>query len=96
MCLVEAGLERGMSRLQSESDYQGERWEVTGEELRSSQGGVVTIEVQRGANDKSVANVRVVAEYPRDDLYRVRTEKRIAVTLSVLERREEPNDENTR
>lgn len=95
ICLAEAGLERGIARLQANRGYHGEQWEVTAEELRASRGGVVTIEVQRSASNESVMNVHVVAEYPQNDLHRVRTEKRIAVTLPALENHEESNDEET-
>lgn len=70
MWLAECGMERAADKLELDSEYQGELWEVESTVLGGEDAALVTIRVERTADDGS-ALVQVRSEYPRGAVHRV-------------------------
>ena len=82
--LVEAGLERAAAHLAQSPDYDGERWDIAADQLGASDGAVVTIEVERTAEDSDRRLIHVQADYPPGTERRARHTKNILLDLTKL------------
>lgn len=94
--LVEAGLDRGIARLQADSEYGGEDWFIPADQLGGTYAARVAISVtselptQREENpqdhdDLRVYRLRAQVDYPADVTTRIRRQKSISVTRSPVE-----------
>ncbi|WP_406701007.1 hypothetical protein V5E97_19665 [Singulisphaera sp. Ch08] len=80
--LVESGLERAAARIaESNGQYQGETWEIPAADLGGRDSGRVTIAVTPHQAEPDRQQVRVQADYPRDQPARVRFSKVITVMI---------------
>jgi hypothetical protein len=61
--LLQAGHDRALSRLESETNYRGETWNLPAETFANQAAGRVTIEISP-AKGQSAPQAQVVAEYP--------------------------------
>src|SRR5262249_50412500 len=61
--LAESGIQRALARLALEPDYRGESWEISAQELGSSEPALVTISVDRLVNHPARRRVRARADY---------------------------------
>jgi type II secretory pathway component PulK len=85
--LAESAVGRAAARLRAQPDYQGETWEIAGEEFGGQSkaglaaGGVAVISVQTDAENPRRRRVAVRAEYPATGTRVNRISKQIVVDL---------------
>lgn len=81
--LAQAAVERAVNRLRMASDYRGETWHVAAEELGGPAAAEVVIKVQTAGegSDNNKLQISVQADYPNDEIYRVRQSRELLVTL---------------
>jgi Tfp pilus assembly protein PilV len=84
--LAQAGLQRAAARLRERSDYAGETWKVSAEEMGGSDGAVVRIEVDKLAGEPGRRRVRVVADYPDSPQHRARESREAIVAAGRVGR----------
>jgi Tfp pilus assembly protein PilX len=84
--LADAGINRAVAQLRQTDTYRGETWKVAAEELGGALGGKVTITVQ--PNDQQPGELRVLAQadYPDDDVHRVRQSRETTIHLKSPEK----------
>jgi hypothetical protein len=76
--LLEAGANRAVYRLATQSDYRGEAWHLPADSIVGSGDGDVTIAATRDSSDKPW-QVRIVAEYPRGGQLPIRRSRTFSV-----------------
>ncbi|MGH7129223.1 MAG: hypothetical protein ACREIV_11695 [Planctomycetaceae bacterium] len=79
--LVESGIDRAAAALQMNSDYTGETWNVSAEELGGPSPGQVTIQVATDDETPDRRSITVTADYPSGTEQRAREEKTIPMDL---------------
>jgi len=79
--LAEAGIERAARQLQSDPDYRGETWHLTGEQLQRSQAGLIEIQVASHGDNANRRIVTVIADYPQNISHRIRTKRTVRIDL---------------
>jgi Tfp pilus assembly protein PilX len=84
--LVEAGLERGASRLKTGTDYTGETWTISAEDLGGPDPGLVTIVVETPTDHPDQRALKVRAEYPAGSAQAVRQSKRLVLKPRAADR----------
>jgi Tfp pilus assembly protein PilX len=62
--LVDAALRRAEARLAATSDYEGETWELSSDEVVGQGPARIVIAVERGASPDDAPHIHVAAEYP--------------------------------
>lgn len=77
--LAEAGLQRAIARLDVDSRYAGETWEIGARELDAADAATVAITVERPPHDAGARTIRVRADYPRDPPGRIRRSRQTTV-----------------
>lgn len=82
--LAEAGVERAVARLASDSEYAGETWVIPAQELATDDGAVVRIQVEAIPSQSGRRSVRVEADYPDNATYRSRQLKQIVVDRDAV------------
>jgi len=77
--LAASALERAAARLVADTDYRGETWNISAEELGGRDGGTVTIRVKAvpGKSDRRV--VHVEADYPSDPQQHARQDREMTL-----------------
>lgn len=90
--LADAGIGRAIARLAADSDYTGETWNISAEDLGSRHAARVRITTENVASGDS-ALVRVTAEHPADAVYQVRHTAEASVPLSQASANAEPINE---
>jgi type II secretory pathway component PulK len=85
--LAESAVGRAAARLRADPDYQGETWEVAGEEFGGhskaglAAGGVAVISIESDAENSRRRKVVVRADYPATGTRANRVSKQIVVDL---------------
>lgn len=76
--LLQSGWSLARARLRSNSDYQGETWQVPAAELGGAEAGRVTIDVVASTSGSPAEQrqVQVVAEFPIDSAHRIQVTRR--------------------
>jgi type II secretory pathway component PulK len=84
--LADAGIDRALAQVRQSGAYHGETWKVSADELGGISDGKVTITVQ--AVDEHPDEFRVIAQadYPDDDVHRVRQSRETTVLLKSPEK----------
>jgi len=84
--LADAGIDRAIAQFRQSDSYRGETWKVSSDELGGAADGKVTITVQ--AVDEHPGEVRVVAQadYPDDDVHRVRQSRQTTIHVNSAEK----------
>jgi type II secretory pathway component PulK len=77
--LAEASIGRAAAKLREKSDYTGETWTISADELGGQDSASIEIHVAQMAGHPDRRTVEVEAEYPPNSLHSVRTSKRIVV-----------------
>lgn len=86
--LAQAAIGRALDRLRSSGEYRGEIWHVSADEVGGPLACDVVIEVQKagaGADDNQL-KISVRADYPPDEIYRIRRSRELLVTLQPREK----------
>ncbi len=76
--LAEAGLRRGLARLDADAAYSGETWNIEARDLGAADAATVAITVERPPGDANARTIRVQADYPRDPPRRARCSRQIS------------------
>lgn len=84
--LADSGLRRAAAQLASNSDYDGETWEVEASDVGGRAAGRIAIQVQAVPDDPRGRRVRAVADFPAESGARARRSK---VTKIILPSRGE-------
>jgi type II secretory pathway component PulK len=79
--LAEAGLRRALARLDADSAYAGETWNIEARELGAADSATVAITIERQPCDSKSRAIRVRADYPRDPPGRARCTRQITASL---------------
>ena len=87
--LAEAGIRRGLMRLEAAAAYQGETWQIPPESMGANHAASVRIDVEPSTEDSPI-QIMVTAFYPHGIPHRARR----AETLLVSSRRPGENDPN--
>jgi len=84
--LADAGIDRAIAQVRQSDAYRGETWKVSADELGGIADGKVTITVQ--AVDEHLGELRVTAQadYPDDDVHRVRQSRETTIHLKSPEK----------
>ncbi len=77
--LAEGALDRAAAKLREKSDYTGETWTISADELGGQDSASIEIHVAQVAGHPDRRTVEVEAEYPQNSLHSVRASKRIIV-----------------
>ena len=77
--LAEGALDRAAAKLREKSDYTGETWTISADELGGQDSASIEIHVAQVAGHPDRRTVEVEAEYPQNSLHSVRASKRIVV-----------------
>jgi hypothetical protein len=81
--LAESGLERAAAQLAASSEFAGETWQLTADDLGADATGTVTIEVEAVDGRSDLRIVRVRADYLRDGERRARHSAEVKVQLKT-------------
>lgn len=76
--LAEAGLARGLARLEADPSYHGETWTIEPRDLGTQDGATVVIAVEKSPTSNS-RTLSVRADYPRDPPQRARRSRRVTI-----------------
>jgi hypothetical protein len=76
--LLQAGVDRAAFRLAKELDYRGETWTLPAATIAGTGDGLVTVEVNRAADDQ-LPQLSIVAEYPVDGEHSIRRSRTILI-----------------
>jgi hypothetical protein len=79
--LVESGLERGVARLASSSDYSGETWHIAADELNGHDAASVRIVIEPIEDIPLARRVTVEAIFPDKPLHRIVQRRTIQIEL---------------
>lgn len=79
--LMEAGMERATARLGQDSNYTGETWRVSAQQIGGRDAGVVLCVVKRNGDSPHLCSVTVTADYPEQDRHRIRKSKTFEIGL---------------
>lgn len=80
--LAESGLERAWAKLSASGAYLGETWEIPAESLRSRDGAVVRIVVERVDGDSRRRRVTARADFPREGPSRARETRTTEISVN--------------
>jgi Tfp pilus assembly protein PilX len=69
--LAESALQRAVSRLAREADYEGETWQVAAESLDGKHAGVAIIRIEAASEPNTGSKIVVDASYPSRGLKRI-------------------------
>ena len=84
-CLADAAVERAVARLRAEPKFEGEKWDITADELQAAAPAAIAIRVE--SNDE-VWKVRIQADFPGDATLRARTVRAFELPKSALEQKQ--------
>jgi type II secretory pathway component PulK len=79
--LTEAGIERAVSRIQSDATYEGEVWEVAPADLGGHDGSRVAIRVLPSKDAAELREIRVEATFPGESKRCARQSKQILASV---------------
>lgn len=79
--LAASGASRAAARLAADRSYVGETWRISAEELEGKDPAIVVIRVEQ-PGPPSQRTVEVVADYPDDEIHRVRERRHVVVELA--------------
>jgi len=84
--LADAGIDRAIAQVRQSDTYRGETWKVSADDLGGASDGKVTITVE--PNDQQPGELRVLAQadYPDDDVHRVRQSRETTIHLKSPEK----------
>ena len=86
--LAESSLQRAVGKLRSDSEYTGETWRLSAEELGADHSGSVVIHVSASDDAANAKLVRVEARYPEDNVHQAYCQREILVNLPESGREE--------
>gem|GEM_PF-870765 len=81
--LVESGVERAAAKLAESRDYAGETWNLPAETIGGEWPATVLITIVKPQDESPRRTVRVRADYPPDERWRVRHSKEVVVRLKT-------------
>jgi type II secretory pathway component PulK len=81
--LADAGLQRALTQLQRDSSYHGETWRLSEDEFDGVTSGTVLIEVNRSSGNDAAITIRSQADYPNDEIHRIRKTREITISGDV-------------
>jgi Tfp pilus assembly protein PilX len=81
--LVESGVERAAAKLAESRDYAGETWNLPAETIGGEWPATVLITIVKPQDETPRRTVRVRADYPPDERWRVRHNKEVVVRLKT-------------
>jgi Tfp pilus assembly protein PilX len=79
--LAEAGIQRGLARIDADPAYTGETWDIPARDLDSADAALVTITIDLVSGDARRRCIRAQADYPRDPTRRARYTKSVILGL---------------
>lgn len=84
--LADAGIDRAIAQVRQSDKYRGETWKVSADDLGGISDGKVAITVQ--AVDEHPGELRILAQadYPDDDVHRVRQSRETTIRLKSSEK----------
>ena len=69
--LTESGIERGLYRFKTNKEYTGETWKISDKEIGMRDSGEILISITNSQNPEKSKQLKVIATYPADSIYRV-------------------------
>jgi len=84
--LAESGVDRAVARLQASSEYSGETWNITSDELGGRGGASLLIQIEKVPDQSDRRKVRVQADYPVESSHRARESRELIVPIKSSSR----------
>ncbi|WP_435006687.1 hypothetical protein P12x_004191 [Tundrisphaera lichenicola] len=84
--LAESALDRAEARLAESSDYQGESWEISAQELGNRGSGTVLIQVEEVPEHFDRRRVRIRADFPNHSIHRARQSLEAVLSINRTSR----------
>jgi type II secretory pathway component PulK len=81
-CVADAAVERTVARLRADPKFEGEKWDITADELQATAPAAVAIHVESTDN---VWKVRIQADFPSDATLRARALREWELPKAALE-----------
>jgi type II secretory pathway component PulK len=81
--LAESAVERAAAKLAETPDYAGETWELSADAIGGEWPATVRITVMNAEDETNHRTVRIQADYPPDERWRVRFSKEVVVGIKT-------------